>query len=59
MIAVIDYEKRRKDFEIASKPMIDWLNKHCHPHCKVIVDHERAELVEGLLSSYPQIKETA
>lgn len=25
-----------------------WLADNCHPHCIVIVDSERAELVEGL-----------
>lgn len=27
---------------------MQWLLENCHPHCTVIVDSERAELVEGL-----------
>lgn len=35
-------------FEHAAKPLIDYLTKNHHPHTKVIVTSESAELVEGL-----------
>jgi len=35
-------------FEEACKPLVKWLNENCHPHVQVIVENDRAELVEGL-----------
>lgn len=37
------------EFETAARPMIEWLNKNCHPHVKVIITTTDAELVEGQL----------
>lgn len=34
-------------FKEATMPLMQWLNENCHPHCSVIVDSERAELLEG------------
>jgi len=41
-------EEQRKSFEEAAKPMIQWLNEHCHPHVSVNVDCTSAELSEGV-----------
>ena len=35
----------------AALPLMRWLNDNCHPHCAVIVDSERIELVEGLATA--------
>ena len=35
----------------AAMPLMQWLNDNCHPHCKIIVDSEWVELVEGLASA--------
>ena len=35
----------------AALPIMQWLNDNCHPHCTVIVDSERIELVEGLATA--------
>jgi hypothetical protein len=35
----------------AALPLMQWLNDNCHPHCTVIVDSERIELVEGLATA--------
>ena len=35
----------------AALPLMQWLNNNCHPHCTVIVDSERIELVEGLATA--------
>jgi hypothetical protein len=35
-------------FSTSAQPLIQWLKDNCHPHCKAIVDSERAELVEGI-----------
>lgn len=32
-------------------PLMQWLNDNCHPHCTVMVDSERIELVEGLATA--------
>ena len=32
----------------AAMPLMEWLAANCHPHCKVVVDSESAELMEGL-----------
>jgi len=38
----------------AAKPLIKWMNDNCHPHTKVIVETDRAELVEGVASVLTQ-----
>ena len=35
----------------AALPLIQWLNDNCHPHCTIIVNSERIELVEGLATA--------
>ncbi len=35
-------------FRQAALPLMEWLRDNMHPHATVIVDSERAELVEGL-----------
>ena len=35
----------------AALPLMQWLNDNCHPHCTVMVDSERIELVEGLATA--------
>lgn len=34
-------------FEELSRQMIIWLRRNYHPHAKIIIDCERAEVVEG------------
>ena len=46
--ALINTRKLRlTEFREAVMPLMQWLNDNCHPHCTVIVDSERAELMEG------------
>jgi hypothetical protein len=42
-------EKQRKGFEEACKPLMKFLCENYHPHVKVIIDGNTAELVEGVL----------
>jgi len=35
-------------FRQAALPLMEWLRNNMHPHATVIVDSDRAELVEGL-----------
>jgi hypothetical protein len=40
-------EKQRKEFEEVVKPVIKWLAENFHPHVKMIIDHDSAELLES------------
>jgi hypothetical protein len=40
-------DKQRADFHEAVKPLLQFLNENCYPHCSVIVEIGRAELLEG------------
>jgi hypothetical protein len=40
--------KQKELFDLAS-PLIEWINKNYHPHVKIIIDCNRAELVEGVM----------
>ena len=44
-------EKQRKEIETLSFPLIEWLNKNIHPHCCIIIDCTRAELLEGVCAT--------
>jgi hypothetical protein len=41
---------KMKELEEAAKPLMKFLNDNYHPHVKVIVDTNRAELLEGQMS---------
>ena len=41
-------EEQRESLELAAEPLMDWLLANCHPHTLVIVENDRAELLEGL-----------
>ena len=45
-------EQERREFEAVTRPVIEWLNKNCHPHVSVVIEPTRAELLEGVCS-YP------
>ena len=42
-------EQQRKEFEAASRPLMEWLSKNCHPHVKVLVDYSSSEMLEGIV----------
>jgi len=42
-------EEKLRQLDAAARPLMEWLRSNWHPHVTVIVDSERAELVEGLL----------
>ena len=46
-------KEKREEFEMASRPLMLWLSKNCHPHIKVIVDSTYIELLEGICSILP------
>lgn len=41
-------KEKLEELEMAAKPLMKWLADNCHPHCAVIVESDRAELVEGV-----------
>jgi hypothetical protein len=43
-------EKQTESFKEVSEPLIKWLNENADPHCKVIVDNDSAELLQGSCS---------
>lgn len=36
----------------AAKPLIQWMNENCHPHCTAIVDSTTIELTEGIAMNF-------
>lgn len=48
------YQKAKKERQVAFdevvKPVIKFLNDHCHPHCHIVIDSTKAELSEGIQS---------
>lgn len=43
-------EEQKKHFEKVSKPLIKFLAENFHPHVTVIVENNRAEILEGSAS---------
>lgn len=41
-------EEIRKELLEISKPLVEFLRKNFNPHCKIIIDDEYVELVEGV-----------
>lgn len=41
-------DQQRKELLEAAKPLIQWLNDNCHPHCSAHVDQNTVELSEGI-----------
>jgi len=43
-------KEQQEELLTAAKPLIKWLNENCHPHVKVIIETDRAELLEGVVN---------
>ncbi|MDP2158955.1 MAG: hypothetical protein Q8K02_00595 [Flavobacterium sp.] len=43
-------KQQQKELETVARPLIEWLNKNCHPHVTAIVNPARVELLEGVCS---------
>jgi hypothetical protein len=41
------YEKKKAEFEEIVRPVMKWLAENQHPHTKIIIEANIAELVEG------------
>ena len=42
-----DNRKKVDEFEEAMKSAVEWFQKNCNPHQKIIIDNDRVELVSG------------
>lgn len=40
-------EEKYKGFEEAVRPVMKWIAENCHPHTKIIIESNVAELSEG------------
>lgn len=36
-----------EEFRELAQPLVKYLRKHYHPHARIIIDYESAEIVEG------------
>lgn len=43
-------EINREEFEAIVRPVIEYINNNFHPHVKIIIENDRAEIVEGLIN---------
>lgn len=39
--------KQKAEMLEIAKPLLKWLNDNCHPHCRITVDSDTAELIES------------
>ena len=46
MQAVQNQHPDFEEFQTLCKPLNDWLQKNYHPHAKIIIETDRAEIVE-------------
>lgn len=40
-------EKQRAEFEELVRPVMKWMSENLHPHTKIIIEANVAELLEG------------
>lgn len=40
-------EEKHAGFDEAVRPAMKWLAENCHPHMKIVIESNVAELVEG------------
>jgi len=46
----MDNETKMKEFQELCKPLNDWLRKNYHPHTKIIIETDSAEIVKGAMA---------
>ena len=44
--------EKQKEFKELTDKIIKFLNDNCHPHCKIIITTDSAELVEGIMCNF-------
>ena len=43
----------KEEFKSLCKPLIEWLQKNCHPHARIIIETDHALMLEDILSITP------
>lgn len=43
-------EEKLEEFKKLSNPLIKWLNDNYHPHTKIVIDCNSAEVLEGSMA---------
>lgn len=43
-------DQQREEFEAVTRPVIEWLNKNCHPHVTAVIDTTHAQLSESIIA---------
>jgi len=46
----MDTEKLKEEFKELCKPLNEWLQKNYHPHTRIIIENDSAEIVEGIMA---------
>ena len=39
---------KKPDFRVLTEPLVEYLRKNYHPHARIIIDFDSAEIVEGV-----------
>jgi len=50
-------EQQVEEMEMVAKPLMDWVDKNCHPHVHVLLDGQDAVLVEGIAAIRPNFED--
>jgi hypothetical protein len=45
------------EFKVLCKPLNEWLQKNYHPHAKIIIEVDSAEVVEGVMAVPFEVKD--
>ena len=53
----MDDKEKLEEFQKLTKPLNDWLQKNGHPHQRIIISFDGAELVEGVLGVPFKVKD--
>jgi hypothetical protein len=51
---MIATQEQLREFETITRPVMEWLNRNCHPHVTVIIEPTRTQLLEGICA-YPTV----
>ncbi len=43
-------DEQKKSYVEAVRPAMKWIAENCHPHTKIIIESDSAELVEGIIA---------
>jgi hypothetical protein len=50
-------ERLMEELKELSKPLNDWLQKNYHPHARIIIEFDHAEVVEGAMAVPFEVKD--